>query len=276
MELEDLEGMARQIREDVLVMIHKAGSGHPGGSLSAVEILTALYFTDIMRVTPENPENPLQDRFILSKGHAAPLLYSVLCRRGFFGEEHLSTLRQLGSMLQGHPNALHMPGLDCSAGSLGQGLSVANGIALGYRKRGIERRVYCLLGDGELQEGQIWEAALTASQHRLGNVCAIVDNNHVQLDGRTRDIKRMEPVTDKWRSFGWNVLPVDGHNLCELYNAFSVARRQTLRPSVIVAETVKGKGVSFMEDDAAWHGVAPDAEQLRAALAEIRESEVLV
>jgi transketolase len=275
MELERLKGMARQMREDILNMIHLAGSGHPGGSLSAVEILTALYFTDIMRVTPDQPENPVQDRFILSKGHAAPVLYSALCRKGFFGEEHLATLRKLGSILQGHPNAKHMPGLDCSSGSLGQGLSIANGIALGYRNRGVKRRAYCLLGDGELQEGQIWEAALTAAQLGLSNVCAIVDNNHVQLDGRTRDIKRMEPLGDKWRSFGWRVIGVDGHNLCELYNAYRTAMRENRLPTVIIAETVKGKGVSFMENQAAWHGVAPDAQQLRAALAEIRESEVL-
>ena len=267
----ELEKRSRCIREDVLRMVHTAGSGHPGGSLSSVDILTALYFTDMMRITPDKPENPIQDRFILSKGHCVPLLYSVLCRKGYFGEEHLSTLRKLGSILQGHPHAASTPGLDCSSGSLGQGLSIANGIALGYRMRGIDRRVYCLLGDGELQEGQIWEAALTATQHKLCNVCAIVDNNHVQLDGMTADIKCMEPLADKWRAFGWNVLEVDGHNLSALYDAYNAAAKETQLPTVIVAETIKGKGVSFMENQAAWHGLAPNAEQLAAALKEINE-----
>jgi transketolase len=271
MEQQELEGMTARIREDILNMIHLAGSGHPGGSLSAVEILAALYFTGIMHVTPDRPDNADQDRFILSKGHAAPVLYSVLCRKGFFDEKHLAGLRSLGGILQGHPNARYVPGLDCSSGSLGQGLSIANGIAIGFRKRGVGRRVYCLLGDGELQEGQVWEAALTASQHRLANVCAVVDNNHVQLDGRTRDIKRMEPLADKWRGFGWNVIPADGHSLCEMYNAYRTAMRLNSRPSVIIAETVKGKGVSFIENQAAWHGLAPDAEQLDRALDEIRE-----
>ncbi|MDR1520378.1 MAG: transketolase [Planctomycetota bacterium] len=268
---EDLVSVSRQIREDILNMIHQAGSGHPGGSLSAVEILVALYFTDVMRVTPDNPANIEQDRFIISKGHAAPVIYSVLCRRGYFPDFHLSTLRKLGSILQGHPHAKHLPGLDCSSGSLGQGLSIGNGIALGYRRRGVDRRVYCLLGDGELQEGQVWEAAMTAAQHKLSNVCAIVDNNHVQLDGRTEDIKTIEPVAGKWRAFGWRVLEVDGHSLEELYGAYRTAMREKNRPSVIVAETIKGKGVSFMENQAGWHGAAPDAEQLDKALAEIRK-----
>ena len=271
MEQADLKDVARQVREDILNMVHLAGSGHPGGSLSAVEILVALYFTDIMRVTPDNPENPLQDKFILSKGHAAPVLYSTLCRKGYFCESHLSTLRKLGSICQGHPHAELMPGLDCSAGSLGQGLSIANGIALGFRKQGIDRRAYCLLGDGELQEGQVWEAALTAAQLKLNNICAVVDNNHVQLDGRTEDIKKMEPVSDKWRAFGWNVVEADGHSVCAMYNAYQTAIRCNKQPTVIVAETIKGKGVSFMENQAAWHGVAPDKEQLEKALAEIRE-----
>ncbi len=270
MNAEALERVAQQVRTDILTMVHKAGSGHPGGSLSAVEILVALYFTDMMVVTPDTPGNPDQDRFILSKGHAAPVIYSVLCRKGYFCDSHLPTLRKLGSILQGHPTAKHVPGLDCSSGSLGQGLSIANGIALGYRMQNIQRRVYCLLGDGELQEGQIWEAALTAAQHKLSNVCAIIDNNHVQLDGRTSRIKRMEPVADKWRAFGWNVLEVDGHNLAALYNAYQSAASNKDMPTMIVAETIKGKGVSFMENQAGWHGVAPDAEQLAQALDEVQ------
>lgn len=271
MHIQELETTSRQVREDILTMIHQAGSGHPGGSLSAVEILVALYFTDIMRITPDNPTNPEQDKFIISKGHAAPVLYSILCRRGYFSASHLATLRKMGSILQGHPHAGHTPGLDCSSGSLGQGLSIANGIALGYRFRNIDKRVYCLIGDGELQEGQIWEAAMTAAQHKLSNVCAIIDNNHIQLDGHTAHIKNPEPVADKWRAFGWRVLEADGHDLREMYAAYRVAMRERRRPTVIVAETVKGKGVSFMENQADWHGVAPDAEQLKAALAEIAE-----
>ncbi len=267
---EALERVAQQIRTDILTMVHTAGSGHPGGSLSAVEILVALYFTGMMAVTPDTPDNPDQDRFILSKGHAAPVIYSVLCRKGYFDQTHLPTLRKLGSILQGHPTAKHVPGLDCSSGSLGQGLSIANGIALGFRMKNIQRRVYCLLGDGELQEGQVWEAALTAAQHRLSNVCAIVDNNHVQLDGRTSQIKRMEPLADKWRAFGWNVLEVDGHNLAALYDAYQSALSKKEMPTMIVAETIKGKGVSFMENQAGWHGVAPDAQQLALALAEVQ------
>ncbi len=270
MDQENLKRITRQIRSDILAMIHAAGSGHPGGSLSAVEILTALYFSDdLMHSTPSNPGNPDQDRFISSKGHAAPALYSVLCRRSFFAPSHLGALRQVGSILQGHPRAGLVPGIDCSSGSLGQGLSIANGIALGFRWRGVDRRVYCLLGDGELQEGQIWEAAMTAAHHKLANVCAVVDNNHIQLDGRTEDIKSLEPVAEKWRAFGWNVLEVDGHDLAALHAAYLAAKSEESRPTVIIAETVKGKGVSFMENQVAWHGAAPDGEQLARALAEI-------
>lgn len=272
----ELQDTCRQVRQDILTMIHAASSGHPGGSLSAVEILVALYFTDIMRVTPDNPDNPEQDRFIISKGHAAPVIYSVLCRKGYFCDSHLPTLRKMGSILQGHPHAAHVPGLDASSGSLGQGLSIANGIALGLRRHGVDRRVYCLLGDGELQEGQIWEAALTAPQHHLANVCAIIDNNHVQLDGRTEDIKKLEPVADKWRAFGWNVLEVDGHNLRALHNAYRAAAAEKTLPTAIVAETVKGKGVSFMENQAGWHGLAPNDEQLCAALEELEAEKGMV
>jgi transketolase len=266
---EPVENIARQVRGDIVKMIHAAGSGHPGGSLSAVELLVVLYFGGILRITPEDPGNLRQDRFILSKGHCAPVLYSILCRKGFFAKDHLMTLRKLGSILQGHPHAALVPGLDSSSGSLGQGLSIANGMAMGYLRRGFDIRVYCLLGDGELQEGQVWEAAMTAAQHKLNNVCAIVDNNHVQLDGNTGDIKCLEPVADKWRAFNWNVLQIDGHNPDEVYNAYQEAIKERQRPTVIVAQTIKGKGVSFMENRAAWHGTAPDQEQLRAALNEI-------
>lgn len=269
MNVETLRERAKQIRTDILTMVHQAGSGHPGGSLSAVEIMVALYYTDIMRVKPEQPDDPDRDRFILSKGHAAPVVYSVLCRKGFFCDSHLCSLRKLGSILQGHPHARHVPGLDCSSGSLGQGLSVANGLALGARMKKKDYRVYCLLGDGELQEGQVWEAAMTAAQHKLDNVCAVIDNNHVQLDGRTEDIKMLEPVAAKWRDFGWNVLEVDGHSLQAMYDAYRSAMDAKGKPTVIVAETVKGKGVSFMENQAGWHGLAPNTEQLADALREV-------
>lgn len=268
-----LEAMARTVRRDILTMVHEAGSGHPGGSLSAADIMVALYFSDIFRCDPQSPDDPGRDRFLLSKGHTAPVLYSVLCRKGFFDESHLHTLRQLDSILQGHPHAEQVPGVDCSSGSLGQGLSIANGLAMGLRKQGRDSRVYCLMGDGELQEGQVWEAALTAAQHNLSNVCAMVDNNHVQLDGNTESIKGMEPVTDKFAAFGWNVIPMDGHSIPALLAAFRAAQAETERPTVLVCETIKGKGVSFMEGQAAWHGNAPSAEQLAQALSEIDSRE---
>ncbi|MEG1276097.1 MAG: transketolase [Ruthenibacterium sp.] len=275
-ELKQIQQMAATVRQDILTMIHAAGSGHPGGSLSSVEILTTLYLTQLFHCDPAQPDDPQRDRFVLSKGHCAPVLYSVLCRRGFFPAEGLLTLRKLDSAFQGHPHAPLVPGIDCSSGSLGQGLSIANGMAMGLRRAKSSSRVYCLLGDGELQEGQVWEAALTAAQHKLSNVCAIVDNNHVQLDGRTEDIKRMEPVTDKWAAFGWNVLCADGHDPRALYVAYLAAMAEKEKPSVIVADTVKGKGVSFMEDDCAWHGQAPSDEQFACAMQEIQNQETEV
>lgn len=271
MHLQELEKMAASIRQDILTMVHTAGSGHPGGSLSSVEILTVLYFTDLFRCSPAQPDDTQRDRFILSKGHCAPVIYSVLCRKGFFGESNLKTLRKLGSILQGHPHAALVPGLDCSSGSLGQGLSIANGIAMGMRRQGIDRRVYCLLGDGELQEGQVWEAALTSAQNHLTNVCAIVDNNHVQLDGPTGEIKNMEPLAEKWEAFGWNVIPVNGHDLKELYQAFTKAINEPNKPSVLIAQTIKGKGISFMENDCTWHGLAPNDDQFKQAMTELHK-----
>ena len=265
---QDLGVLCRQLRRDILTMIHAAGSGHPGGSLSCIDILAVLYFR-VMRVDPDHPEDPDRDRFLLSKGHAAPALYSVLARRGYFDPSILPTLRQLGSPLQGHPHMSSLPGLDCSSGSLGQGLSIANGLALAARQTGRKYRTYCLLGDGEVQEGQIWEAAMTAAQFRLDNVCAIVDDNGVQLDGLTDEICRVEPLDDKFRAFGWHVIPADGHDTEDLLRAFRLAGETKGVPSVILARTVKGKGVSFMENQAAWHGKAPNAEELAAALAEI-------
>jgi transketolase len=233
-----------------------------------VEILTALYF-DVMKVDPANPSDPDRDRFILSKGHAAPILYAVLARKGYFDPAMLPSLRSLGSPLQGHPHMHMLPGLDCSSGSLGQGLSVANGLAFAAKKQGKSYRTYCLMGDGEVQEGQVWEAAMTAAHFGLDNVCAIVDNNGVQLDGNTAEIMGVEPLGEKFKAFGWHVIDCDGHDIQAVLAALKEASETKGKPTVIVAKTVKGKGVSFMENQCGWHGKAPNKEELAAALAEI-------
>ncbi len=266
----DLLEMSKTIRTDVLTMVHKAGSGHPGGSLSAADLMTGLFFGGIIRVDPAKPDWDGRDRFILSKGHVAPVLYAVLARMGFFPLEELGTLRRFGSILQGHPHKQSTPGLDCSSGSLGQGLSIACGLAIGFKVQKKDNRVYCLLGDGELQEGQVWEAVMTGAQHKLDNLCAIVDYNHVQLDGTTEEIKDLGDLCAKWHDFGWNVIELDGHDMEQVLNAFRMAMAFKGKPSVLIANTVKGKGVSFMEGDCSWHGNAPNAEQLAQALAEIR------
>ena len=271
MNIKELKAMARTVRSDIVTMVQKAGSGHPGGSLSATDLMVGLYFGGIINVDPQNPDWKERDRFILSKGHVAPVVYSVLARRGFFPVDELWTLRRLGSILQGHPHMSCTPGLDCSSGSLGQGLSVANGLAIGFRKQGMANRVYCLLGDGELQEGQCWEAVMTAAQQKLDNLCAIVDYNHVQLDGTTDEIKDLGDLAAKWHEFGWNVIELDGHDMEQVVHAFEMAMAFKGKPTVLMANTVKGKGVSFMENDCNWHGNAPSAEQLEKALAEINE-----
>lgn len=273
MNIAELENLCRTVRSDIVTMVHRAGSGHPGGSLSAVELMVGLYFGGQMCVDPQNPEWEGRDRFLLSKGHVAPVLYSVLARKGFFPVEELWTLRRLGSSLQGHPHRGSTPGLDCSSGSLGQGLSIANGLALGFKKQGRSNRVYCLLGDGELQEGQVWEAIMTSAQHKLDNLCAIADYNHVQLDGAVEEIKALGDLCAKWHDFGWNVLEVDGHDMNAVLRAYEMARAFRGKPTVLIANTVKGKGVSFMEGDCNWHGNAPNAQQLEQALAEINEKE---
>ena len=274
MNISELKAMSRTVREDILTMVHKAGSGHPGGSLSATDLMVGLYFGGMLKVDSKNPDWDGRDRFILSKGHVAPVLYSVLARKGFFPVEELGTLRKLGSILQGHPHKKSTPGLDCSSGSLGQGLSIANGLAIGFKKQGKANRVYCLLGDGELQEGQIWEAVMTAAQNRLDNLCAIVDYNHVQLDGTTEQIKDLGDLAAKWHDFGWNVIQLNGHDMNQILKAYDMAAAYKGKPSVLIADTVKGKGVSFMEGDCNWHGNAPNAEQLEKALAEIRGEEM--
>ena len=268
MDTNELRGMTKTVRSDIVTMIHKAGSGHPGGSLSAAELVTALYF-EVMKVDPADPAWEGRDRFILSKGHVAPLIYSVLARKGFFPVEELWTLRRLGSILQGHPHKQSTPGLDCSSGSLGQGLSIANGLAIGFKKQGRDNRVFCLMGDGELQEGQIWEAVMTAAQQKLDNLCGIVDFNQVQLDGNVPDIKDLGDLAAKWHDFGWNVIRLDGHDMEQVVRAFRMAEAYKGKPTVLIADTVKGKGVSCMENDCNWHGNAPSEAQLQAALKEI-------
>lgn len=270
--IESLEERARKIRIDILKMIHAAQSGHPGGALSATDIVTTLYFHE-MRINPLNPNWPERDRFILSKGHACPVWYTALAHRGFFPQESLLTLRQINGFLQGHPDMKKTPGIDMTTGSLGQGLSCGVGMALGSklasRKSGREFRVYVLLGDGELNEGQVWEAAMAAAKYRLDNLVAIVDYNHLQVDGFVEDVMPIAPVVEKWKSFNWSVLEINGHNIKEIMDAFAEARNTKGKPTCIVANTVKGKGVSFMEHKAQWHGKAPNDEQLKEALLEL-------
>ncbi|MEG3068989.1 MAG: transketolase [Syntrophaceticus schinkii] len=264
----DLETKARLIRENIIRMLAEAGSGHPGGSLSSVEIVTALYF-NVLNLKPEEPGWPDRDRFILSKGHAAPLLYAALAERGFFPREELLTLRKLGTRLQGHPARGMVPGVEASTGSLGQGLSMGLGIALAGRLEQRDYCVYVLLGDGECQEGQVWEAAMAAAHYRTGNLTAILDYNGLQIDGPIKEVMSPLPFPDKWRSFGWAVQEVDGHDFQDLLAAFDWAAGIKDRPSMIIANTVKGKGVSYMENEVGWHGKAPDKEQAAQALEEI-------
>lgn len=265
---DDLKDIAKQMRADIVTMLAAAGSGHPGGSLSACDIIAVLYF-DKMNIDPENVEWPDRDRFVLAKGHAAPALYAALAERGFFPREDLVTLRKSYSHLQGHPNMNTTPGVEMSTGSLGQGLSVANGMALAGRLDNRDYYVYCLMGDGEIQEGQVWEAAMSAGHYGLDHVIAFVDHNHLQIDGNNDDVMTVNPIEDKFRAFGWNVMTIDGHDYQAISDAIDAAKAQKGKPTVIVAETIKGKGVSFMENQVGWHGVAPTQEQAEKALAEI-------
>lgn len=267
----ELEEIARRIRVHIVRMIHAAGSGHPGGSLGAADIVTALYF-EVMRIRPEEPRWPDRDRFILSKGHACPVLYAALAERGYCGKECLALLRKTGSPLQGHPDMVKMPGVDFTSGSLGQGLSVGVGMALAGRLDGKDYNVFVLLGDGEVQEGQVWEAAMAAAHYKLDRLVAIVDVNGLQVDGRVCEIMEVEPLAEKWRAFRWAVEEVDGHDIGAVVGALRRAVAHRGGPSCILARTVKGKGVSFMENVVDWHGSWIDAEQLARALAELGES----
>lgn len=270
MNAKQLAEKARDIRADIVTSIHAAGSGHPGGSLSAVEMVTVLYF-DEMNVDPANPQDPQRDRFVLSKGHGAPVLYSALAEKGFFPKEDLLTLRKLGSALQGHPDMKKVPGVEMSTGSLGQGFSTAVGMALAGRLDGRAGRVYTLLGDGELQEGIVWEAAMAAAHYKLDNLTALIDWNGIQIDGRNEEVMTVAPIDAKFQSFGWETAVIDGHDLGAVKGAIEKAKAVKGKPFAIIARTVKGKGVSFMEDTNAWHGKAPSDEQLEESLAEIRK-----
>lgn len=267
--IEELEGICTELRASILRMIAAAGSGHPGGSLSAVEVVTALYFAELDYRVGE-PGWTGRDRFVLSKGHGVPVLYAALARAGCIDQAELAKLRSFGSPLQGHPDHVRLPYMEAATGSLGQGLSVAVGMALAETLDDInDYRVYCLLGDGEIQAGQVWEAAMSAAKFGLENLTAIVDYNKVQLDGHVSTIMELEPLADKWAAFGWHVVQIDGHDLRRVLQALEEARNEKARPTVIIADTVKGKGVSFMEDTYAWHGKAPNAEELERALAEL-------
>ncbi len=266
-----LKKQAKLVRMEILKMLALAGSGHTGGSLSAADIVTVLYFSK-MRHRPDEPNWKERDRFILSKGHAAPLLYAVLAMTGYFNISMLKTLRKLGSPLQGHPCSRVLPGIEISTGSLGQGLSVSNGIAIGMKIDNLSSRVYCLLGDGETQEGQVWEAAMTAAHYRLDNLCAIVDLNGLQIDGPVSKVKGIEPVASKWGAFGWHVIEIDGHNMEEILNGFDEAEKVKEKPTMIIAHTIKGKGVSFFEGKVEYHGMAPTHEELEKALKELGKS----
>ena len=268
-EIARLQEIAARMRIDIIEMLAKAGSGHPGGSLSAIDILTCLYFSR-MRYDPNRPDWPERDRFILSKGHAVPALYAVMAEAGYFPRQELMTLRRLNSRLQGHPVSTALPGIEACTGALGQGLSVAQGMAIASQLGGGKFHVYCMIGDGESQEGQVWEAAMSAPKFKLDTLTVILDNNNGQIDGHVTEVMNLEPIDAKWRAFNWNVLQIDGHDFEQILQALAKAGETRGRPTLIWARTIKGKGVSFMEDNVAWHGTAPNAEQAERALAELR------
>lgn len=277
MSQKELERIATELRISVIEMLAEAKSGHPGGSLSAVDLITALFFHEMKGIESAAKLSAERDHFILSKGHAVPALYAALSKKGFIPHEELKTLRRTGSRLQGHPDRVQMPIVEASTGSLGQGLSVAQGMALGYKMESKPLRVYCLLGDGEIQEGQIWEAAMSAPKFKLSNLCAILDNNNGQIDGHVSEVMPLEPIADKWRAFGWHVIEINGHDMKEILAAFQKARtlqdQGNPQPVFILARTIKGKGVSFMENQIGWHGVAPKPEEARKAIEELKGRE---
>jgi len=266
--VENLQKKAKEIRSEIVKMIYKAQSGHPGGALSAADILTVLYF-DILKIDATQPKLISRDRFILSKGHACPVWYACLAKKGFFPVQELSKLRTIGGILQGHPDMKKVPGLDMTTGSLGQGLSAGVGMALGAKLLNLSFKTYVLLGDGELNEGQIWEAAMSAHKFNLNNLIAIIDYNNLQLDGYCHDVMPIEPLKDKWISFGWMVKEIDGHNIFEILNVLEKLKEYQRKSTVVIAHTIKGKGVSFMENKAEWHGKAPNEEEFQLAMQEL-------
>ena len=268
MDNNELKSKAKEIRKDIITEVYNAKSGHPGGSLSIADIMTVLYF-DELNIDEKNPRWEDRDRLVLSKGHCAPALYAALAERGYFEKEKLVSLRKLDSNLQGHPNMNDVPGVDMSTGSLGQGLSAANGMAISAKLENKNYRVYCILGDGEIQEGQVWEAAMSSNKFKLDNLCIIVDNNNLQIDGTTEEVMDLKPIDEKFKSFGFNVIIIDGHNYDEIKSAFKQARETKGKPTCIIAKTVKGKGVSFMENQAGWHGKAPNEEQYNQAMSDL-------
>ena len=272
MDKKELQQTAVKVRKGIVTAVHAAKAGHPGGSLSAADIFTYLYFKE-MNIDPKDPKKPDRDRFVLSKGHTAPGLYSAMANRGYFPVEELTTLRKLGSKLQGHPNMNDVPGIDMSSGSLGQGLSAADGMALAAKLDGKDYRVYCLCGDGELQEGQIWEAAMFAGAKGLDNLCVIVDNNNLQIDGPIDQVCSPYPIDKKFEAFNFHVINIDGNDFDQIEKAFDEAKATKGKPTCIVAKTVKGKGVSFMENNVSWHGTAPNDEQYATAMADLDKIE---
>ena len=268
MEIEELKTMAKKVRRGIIEEVYKAQSGHPGGSLSVADILTVLYF-DELNVDEKNPKWEDRDRLVLSKGHCSPALYSCLANRGFFDVEKLTTFRNIESKLQGHPDMTKVPGVDMTTGSLGQGLSAANGMAIAGKMDKKNYRVYCILGDGEIEEGQIWEAAMASSKYKLDNLCVIVDNNNLQIDGTIDKVMSPYPIDEKFKSFGFQIINIDGNDIEEIKKAFEVAKNVKEKPVCIIAKTTKGKGVSFMENKAEWHGKAPNEEQYKQAMKEL-------
>lgn len=271
MEILELQKIANEVRKGIVTSVHSAKAGHPGGSLSAADILTYLYFEE-MNVNPQDDKNPDRDRFVLSKGHAAPALYSVLAHRGYFPVEDLVTLRHIGSYLQGHPDMKNIPGVDMSTGSLGQGVSAAVGMAIAGKLDNKDYTVYALLGDGEIQEGQVWEAAMLAGHRKLDNLVVIVDNNGLQIDGNIADVNSPYPIDKKFEAFNFHTIVIDGNNFDEIRAAFKEARETKGQPTAIIAKTVKGKGVSFMENQAGWHGKAPNDEEYKIAMEDLEKA----
>ena len=266
--IEKLKEISKNIRRNIIEAVYNGKSGHPGGSLSIADILAVLYFNQ-MNVDINNPKWENRDRFILSKGHCSPALYGTLAEKGFFDKEKLKTFRKIDSNMQGHPDMNKIPGVDMTSGSLGQGLSVSNGIAISGKIDKKDYRVYCILGDGEIEEGQVWEAAMSSNKYKLDNLCVIVDNNNLQIDGTIEDIMNPYPIDEKFKSFGFEVIKIDGHNIEEIINAFEKAKQIKGRPTAIIAKTIKGKGVSYMENIVDWHGKAPNDEEYKIAMEEL-------